>query len=1478
MKSKKTIFKSTISILLSFLMVMSMITFTDIAVKAEISSVVPITSVVPGSGMIPIPGTSSSGNTLNVFMYQQNISFPAVAQLPSPPVSGISVAMQGVLKGFASWACTRAVQELTTLVIKEDIPYLSKALVALQNPATRAELQHKQLVAQMAVSVEEIKASVANIEKQLSDISDKIDQYATAGALVEATNQLNAIVSKYQAAWGNYQSVITAGKKLSEFEEMYPESTRTEEQKAFISVAESEFNMAVTMFLNVIEEGNSYAFLSDLEKLPGYLWNPSDKDSDYNVSYLGAYEAYLRERYPFEHQITEHLAAATQTCIDIQTQMLILYREYYTYKASLDPENETYKAYTPDYFFNIQYGIVLNTAAMIDSTEFSSCMSKDYLTAEKLEEIRKMYPDFVQPETINSEITVDGKTYKAYKIRDNATGEYYKIISEVIAPKTLVEKIYSDSTNKYDTGKDLYRPSFILNGKYSDDGLYEMISNKPAFMDGWSNILSSLRDSNGCDLESIPQNLTHLIFYGSDFSVKALKDAYWTIPVLPLDKASDSPTGKSTIDIYEDSSFAPLVIYKELFTQAKFDENNTLILNDKGLVEGKTFVISSGQTLDLSKISLDISDVKIIINGEGTIISNPDITLKNSSVLVTGTKHGEYAFIKNLNVTAKKHDESALTIKSSCTIAFEGKNSFSGTSAEVSSEDIYKHYNYRAPVFASHGILISGKDTIISIVGVKDKLISYNELQSLTAKGAGGGAGICHNGMNLTIKCLDVTALGSDLSVNSDIYSTGEQLYTIGAGIGSSISCIIKSTGSFSVQTDEKINVFGGDVQNGTNYLSIENSAVSASGTKSSRKISISDSYLGDEIYSEDIGGVKISDGGKYYCFNRGSSSASTIKATNLRISSRFTNGGDNIYDPDYFTITAYTKGSNGVTTDGVYFKLKGEKGETDWMYASDCGNDKGDWTGTVKGVSVGKINAVEVKTKSSNHWYPGKITISGQWSQESITVWGGRWISNSGTTLSPGDNVYEVSVTTGSSANSGTDANISLYLKDNKGNTTSTVDLSDINQYNNAFEKGDTDTFPIYAPNNFEECTNAFFHSDHSNAAAGWMLSSFTINQVQGGSDGFTFESGQWFEKAGYINFGKYSGDTGSFYLEVKTKNSSGAGTNSDIWLTIYGTNGNTGEIELDTYAGDGDNFEKGDLDCFHVGVDKSIGTIEKITVRKNNGGAGPDWDLEYIEISEEVSKSSNGQSVKFTIDKTIKDSSYTFTLPAPVVKSAQRIDRELLKGLSKNEDGSYTLSVNRTVTISEEIFEILKEQKITLTVEMKNEDKTIYAVLFNGEKITDYSTITLSKGYSFADGKAMIDLLSSAHLPAGSKVMIHTENLGFVNSDKLALFEKDENGKWKESISLVTIDGIIEISIEEVKELLISKKGSTPSDEIEEDASADESTPPQDEDENTPSQDDDENIPSPGDSGYSLYFSFALISLACFVYMFKRKASTRS
>lgn len=177
----------------------------------------------------------------------------------------------------------------------------------------------------------------------------------------------------------------------------------------------------------------------------------------------------------------------------------------------------------------------------------------------------------------------------------------------------------------------------------------------------------------------------------------------------------------------------------------------------------------------------------------------------------------------------------------------------------------------------------------------------------------------------------------------------------------------------------------------------------------------------------------------------------------------------------------------------------------------------------------------------------------------------------------------------TGTDSNSGTDADISVQLKDSKGIKSSEVVLSDIHPVSNAFEKGDKATFNLYVPSSFDKCTQVIFGSDNSNFGAGWLLDYFKIvrNIGEGSDSGFEFSSGQWLAYKRKISFGKDSGKTGSYYLEVKTKDKSKAGTDSNIWLTLIGSKGTSPEIELDIFTDGGNNFEGGDLDYFNVGFE---------------------------------------------------------------------------------------------------------------------------------------------------------------------------------------------------------------------------------------------------------------------------------------------------
>ena len=1335
------------------------------------------------------------------------ISFLSPVSKTGSMASNASGAAITILSGAVKMVGGRAVKELSAYSIANDTPVLGDVFYFLCDPSQRAALKNSANIQAILTTVKQIQADIDALDSKIDEISKKIDKNQAELLFIEASGKVNGIGDKYTTAWSKYEAVLECLEDYAVVAEQLEKTTDEATKEALQAQGDNlleDAELALMYFADAVENNSNIDFANDLENLNSYIW----KENSDTTTYLGTLESYLRETYPFEHQITEQMYVGFQTVENMQLQIFTMYKEYISYKSYYDPSS--YTLYNDTYFTSLYETLIANLNTQAESSGIAELMLPDPFTDEELEEMFGTEPILELPEDINTTVSVLGTEYSAYKVRENKTLSYFIILTKHIDGKTVVKKYSSDYTKIIDLGKDIYRPTFVLEGRYTDDGRYRLISSvdELQFADGWTNLVASLRDSDGCNLVNVPQGTTHILLYSDDCVTNNLKDTYWNMTYQNAENLSASVSTPSSESVYNGGYDTAIAIYKNTDMDDRFAVDNTWQANDKGLIENQTITIHDGQILDISDISVDVSNVTIIVSGGGTIISNPDITLRNSSVIITGTEHGDIVYITDLNVVAKDYQEAAFTVKSDCTVAFEGSNSFTGTSSEVSRADIYKYYVYGRPAMASHGILVEDNT---SFVGVENGTVSQG--QTLLAKGAGGGAGICINKGALEIKYIDVTATGSQINASSDLLSTTEHIYTVGAGIGASVSCVVNNFWSYSVDTGKRIESKGDYTINGAIGLFTSKASVTATGVRNTSTIAATGSILGDVVYSEDIGGVKMPDEGKYYCFRNGEFDSSAVSATRAEISSGMvTKNNDNTYDPEVYKISAYTKGSNGVTSDGIYIKINGDDGSTDWMRASECGNDKGDWSGSVQGISVGKITSVSVKTAASNSWYPGKITVTGAFSGESITVYGGRWIGTSEKVLSPDDNVYEITINTADVANAGTDSNIKLYLQDADETKTTEQNLSDIHQKSNAFEKGDTDTFWIYAPDDFGEAVHTFISSDHTQAAAGWKLDSFTVKKVSGKTkdSGYTFYSGQWFEEARTIQFGKYSGKTGSFYVEVKTQDASKAGTDSNIYLTIYGTKGNTGEINLGTYAGDGNDFERGDLDCFNIGYNVTeIGTINKIVIRKDNAGSGPDWKAEYIDIIEEVSDGQTGQAVRFNLNKTISDSTYTFTSCSTITRQSSRIDAELLQSIELSEDGSYTVSVDRDITISHDVFDFMIETGVKFTVEMTDEGNSLYAVTFDGSKMEDCTTIVLHKDYSVADGYALIDFVKNIPLPAGTTLKLYTENLGFGSGDKVTVLSKDENGDWIENVTVEGDGKSITFSIEEGKEFLIKLYG---------------------------------------------------------------------
>ena len=86
-------------------------------------------------------------------------------------------------------------------------------------------------------------------------------------------------------------------------------------------------------------------------------------------------------------------------------------------------------------------------------------------------------------------------------------------------------------------------------------------------------------------------------------------------------------------------------------------------------------------------------------------------------------------------------------------------------------------------------------------------------------------------------------------------------------------------------------------------------------------------------------------------------------------------------------------------------------------------------------------------------------------------------------------------------------------------------------------------------------------------------------------------------------------------YRITVKTGDKFGAGTDANIFLTIVGSRGTTGEHKLNDLIS-GNAFERDQTDhCTLKGL-TDVGELAGVTVRSDDFGPGSDWLLDHITI----------------------------------------------------------------------------------------------------------------------------------------------------------------------------------------------------------------------------------------------------------------------
>ncbi|MBX3082494.1 MAG: hypothetical protein KF716_12730 [Anaerolineae bacterium] len=85
-------------------------------------------------------------------------------------------------------------------------------------------------------------------------------------------------------------------------------------------------------------------------------------------------------------------------------------------------------------------------------------------------------------------------------------------------------------------------------------------------------------------------------------------------------------------------------------------------------------------------------------------------------------------------------------------------------------------------------------------------------------------------------------------------------------------------------------------------------------------------------------------------------------------------------------------------------------------------------------------------------------------------------------------------------------------------------------------------------------------------------------------------------------------------FEIRVTTGDVSFAGTDANVFITLFGTQSSSAEFKLDTPGRD--DFERNQTDTFTVTTPQNLGTITRIRIRHDNSGLASGWFLARITV----------------------------------------------------------------------------------------------------------------------------------------------------------------------------------------------------------------------------------------------------------------------
>ncbi|KAM8782296.1 lipoxygenase homology domain-containing protein 1 isoform 3-T3 [Rhynchonycteris naso] len=363
-----------------------------------------------------------------------------------------------------------------------------------------------------------------------------------------------------------------------------------------------------------------------------------------------------------------------------------------------------------------------------------------------------------------------------------------------------------------------------------------------------------------------------------------------------------------------------------------------------------------------------------------------------------------------------------------------------------------------------------------------------------------------------------------------------------------------------------------------------------------------------------------------------------------------------------------------GASTDSnVYIKLYGEKSDTIKQFLLVSDNNLKDYFErsrvdefTLETLNIGNINRLVIghdDTGSGSSWFLGSVQIRVPRQGKQYTFPANRWLDKNQADgrleveLYPSEVVeiqklvhYEVEIWTGDVGGATTTSQVFIQIYGSEGKT----EVLFLSSRSKVFVRASkdtfqTDTFMIYAID-LGPLTKIRIGHDNAGNKGGWFLDRVDITDTNNEIT-YYFPCQRWLaveEDDGQLsrellpvdesyvlppseedeeggggsdnnpldNMALEQKDKSTtFSVTIKTGDKKNAGTDANVFLTLFGTQDNTGITLLKSSKTNSDKFERDSIDIFTVET-LALGDLWKVRIGHDNTGKAPGWFVDWVEV----------------------------------------------------------------------------------------------------------------------------------------------------------------------------------------------------------------------------------------------------------------------